>query len=1012
MSVWTLRRCFGAPSLLLAGIVVFLALAPSARAEFGFLAGDAGFSFAATELDGSIDNQAGTHPYALTTSVAFKPGSEPAGPGEFFTDGDVRNLRIDRPAGLIENPTVVAQCSQALFNTPRQSPFQESLSGEHCPDDSQVGTIEVEAIRGSAAVTRRFGVFNLAPPPGYPAMLGASPFGVPVVFVSNVDSSGGEYRLSLDAANISQQLNLARLELSVWGNPWLVGHDRERGNCLNEVDPDAYFGTDAVLEREPQTKPPTPPYYTPGTCSVGDPKVHPPYAYLTMPASCRGPLVSIVTATAWQQPQTVVRNAQSQDEGGQPLPLAGCGPAGGETEDGTAVPTSDRTGSATGLDFSLVKDQKTLLWNFTPTGRLIPQIKAPSQVKRAVVTLPEGMTINPSLGAGLGSCSSAQYAAETATAPPGVGCPNNSKIGQMTIDSPLYAAPLEGGIYLAQPDDRRTPGAGTENPFDALLAVYLIAKASDRGVIVKLPGQVQLDERTGQIVTVFDGLPQLPYSKLDIRFRDGQRSPLASPRACRAYETTVDLSPWRDPSEVHRNRSVFELSRGIGGGPCPPALSPFAPQSQSGTLNRNAGAHTPFYLRLTRADTDQEITSYSAELPTGLLGNLTGVPYCPEASIAAAAANTGFGETERPSCPDASRIGRTVSGYGLGSVLAYAPGNLYLAGPYNGSSLSIVAVNSATVGPFDLGVIIVRSAIRIDSRTARVWIDSAGSDPIPHIMRGVPIHLRDIRVYIDRPNFTLNPTSCEPSSMQSVLTGAGASFADRADDPSVAVPSPFQVSFCSSLGFAPRIDFRHKGAVKRGAHPTLRTIVRPRPGDANIGRVIATLPPSEFLAQENIKTICGRAAYARRACPPESVYGWARAVTPLMAEPLEGPVVLRASDNSLPDLAAQIRGRGIDIDVVGRIDSVRGRLRVTYDVLPDAPVSRFELTIHGGKKRGLLVNSDNVCKAGPATVRMIGHNNVGVVRRPLLVNPICKQKKKNKKSAKKKGSRAKGEKRK
>jgi hypothetical protein len=247
--------------------------------------------------------------------------------------------------------------------------------------------------------------------------------------------------------------------------------------------------------------------------------------------------------------------------------------------------------------------------------------------------------------------------------------------------------------------------------------------------------------------------------------------------------------------------------------------------------------------------------------------------------------------------------------------------------------------------------------------------------------------------------------------MRSVLTGAGASFADRGDDPSVAVPSPFQVSFCSSLGFAPRIDFRLKGAVRRGAYPTLRAIVTPRPGDANIGRVTATMPASEFLAQENIKTICGRAAFARRACPAESVYGWARAVTPLMAEPLEGPVVLRASDNSLPDLAAQISGRGIDIDVVGRIDSVKGRLRVTYDVLPDAPVSRFELTIHGGKKRGLLVNSDNVCKAGPATVRMIGHNNVGVVRRPLLVNPLCK--KKNKKSAKKKkGSRAKGGKRK
>jgi hypothetical protein len=989
-----IRRRHGALPLLLAAMALLvLAAAPTARAEFGFLPGDAGFSFAATELDGSIDDQGGTHPYALTTRVAFELASEPSGqPGEYFTDGDLRDLRIERPAGLIENPTAVAQCSLDRFDTPRESPFQESLSGEHCPDASQVGTIDVEAIRGGARVSRRFGVFNLVPPPGYPAMIGASPYGVPISFVSKVDSAAGEYRLTLEATNVSQQLNLSRLEISLWGNPWLVGHDRERGNCLNEIDPDAYFGTDAVLEREPQTKPPSPPYYTPGTCSIGDPKVYPPNAYLTLPTSCRGPLASSVTATSWQQPQPMTRVAVSEDGAGQPLPLSGCGPHGLEDEDGSAVPTSERAGSATGLDFRLVKDQATLLWNFTPTGRLIPLIRAPSQVKRAVITLPEGMTINPSLGAGLGSCTPAQYAAETATSPPQAGCPNSSKIGQMTIHSPLFEAPIEGGMYLARPDDPRTGAPGAENPFDGLLALYLIAKAGDRGVIVKLPGQVQLDPATGRIVATFDNLPQLPYSSLDIRFRDGQRSPLATPRACGSYETTVDLDPWRDPGLSFRNRSVFELSRGIGGGPCPAGVAPFAPEARSGTFNRNAGSYSPFFLRFTRSDADQEITSYSTQLPTGLLGDISDVPFCPEAAIASARSRDGFGEAAAPSCPEAAKIGHTYSGYGMGSVLAYAPGNLYLAGPYNGSPLSIVAVNPATVGPFDLGVIIVRLAVRIDPRTARVWLDAAGSDPIPHIMRGVPIHLRDVRVDIDRLGFTLNPTSCEPAAMPSVLTGSGASTADPADDVAVSVANPFQVSFCSSLPFAPRIRMRLKGGVRRGAHPALTTTVTPRPGDANIGLVTATLPPSQFLAQENIGTICSRQAYAQRACPAQSVYGWARAETPLMAEPLEGPVVLRASDNPLPDLVAQLRGRGIDIDLVGRIDAVKGKLRATYDVLPDAPVSRFQLTLRGGRKHGLVVNSDNVCRAAPATVRMVGHNNVGVIRRPRLLNPACKKK--------------------
>lgn len=998
------RRHRTVPVLLAAVALLALAGAPAAHAEFGFLPGGNGFSFSATELDGSVDDQGGTHPYALATRVAFELGTEPSGqPGEYFTDGDVRNLRIERPAGLIENPTVVAQCSLDRFGTPRESPFQESLSGEQCPDASQVGTIDVEAIRGGARVSRRFGVFNLVPPPGYPAMIGASPFGIPIAFASKVDSAEGEYRLALEARNISQQLNLSRFEISLWGNPWLVGHDRERGNCLNETDPDAYFGTDAILEREPQTKPPSSPFYTPGTCSIGDPKAYPPSAYLTLPTSCRGPLSSTVTATSWQQPQPVRRGAVSEDEEGQPLPLSGCGPHGLEGEDGSAVPTSDRAGSATGLDFRLVKDQSTLLWNFTPTGRLIPLIRAPSQVERAVVTLPEGMTINPSLGAGLGSCTPAEYAAESATSPPGAGCPNSSKIGQMTIHSPLFEAPIEGGMYLAQPDDPRTSAAGAENPFDGLLALYLIAKATDRGVIVKLPGRVQLDPGTGRIVATFDDLPQLPYSSLDIRFRDGQRSPLASPRACGAYETIVDLNPWRDPSLSFRNRSLFELSKGAGGGPCPPALAPFAPEARSGTFNRNAGSFSPFFLRFTRSDADQEITSYSTQLPNGLLGDISTVPFCPEAAIAAARGRNGFAEAATPSCPEAAKIGRTYSGYGLGSVLAYAAGNLYLAGPYNGSPLSIVAVNPATVGPFDLGVIIVRLAVRVDPRTAKVWLDAAGSDPIPHLMRGVPIHLRDVRVNIDRPKFTVNPTSCEPSAMPSVLTGSGVSSADPADDIAVSVANPFQVSFCSSLPFAPRIRMRLKGGVSRGAYPALVTTVTPRRGDANIGRVTATLPASQFLAQENIGMICSIRAYAQRACPAESIYGWARAETPLMAEPLEGPVVLRASENPLPDLVAQLRGRGIDIDVVGRIDAVRGRLRATYDVLPDAPVSRFQLTLRGGRKHGLVVNSDNVCGAAPATVKMIGQNNLGVIRRPRLLNPICKKRARAEKPARGRG---------
>ncbi|HYJ20838.1 MAG TPA: hypothetical protein VEW07_02300, partial [Solirubrobacterales bacterium] len=407
--------------------------------------------------------------------------------------------------------------------------------------------------------------------------------------------------------------------------------------------------------------------------------------------------------------------------------------------------------------------------------------------------------------------------------------------------------------------------------------------------------------------------------------------------------------------------------------------------------NRNAGSRSPFYLHLTRSDAEQEITSYSATLPKGLLGSIAGVPFCPEAAIQAAARNGGFAETASPSCPAASKIGHTTAGYGLGSVLAYAPGGLYLAGPYNGSPLSIVAVDSATVGPFDLGVIIVRSAIRVDPRTAEISIDSAGSDPIPHIIKGIPLHLRDIRVYIDRPQFMVNPTSCERFGIVSTLNGSGAVFSSAADDSTAAVANPFQVSFCSSLPFKPRLDLRLGGGTKRGKYPSLRATVTPRAGDAGIGKAVVTLPPALFLAQDHIDTICSRVQSAASRCPSGSIYGKARAITPLMDEPLEGPVYLRASDNKLPDLVAELHGRGIRIDVVGRIDSKDGGMRATYDVLPDAPVSKFVLNLKGGK-RGLLVNSEDLCASAPARAQLTGHNNLAAKVRPALLNPKCKKK--------------------
>lgn len=940
--------------LLILGLCLAAALwiPATAQADFGFQPGSAGFDAKPLAEGGQPDTQAGSHPIALQVDVNLNPGPEsPDQPGVGFSDGDLRNLTLQLPPGLIEDPSAIERCSQADFHTARVTPWEaDSLSGENCPARTQVGTIEVRSSHGGGEA-RTFGLFNLTPPPGAPSELGASPYGAPIVFVPEIRQAEGEYGITLKAADIPQLVDLTGFTLTVWGTPWSVLHNSQRGNCLNEAEPG--FGW--------------------AKCSPGTPSQNPPVAYLTLPTSCDGPLSFVATAQSW--------GGQSASTVTQQPPLQEC-----ETLAFDPHPfgqlSDPRTSSPSGYAFEIAVDDSGVT---NPAGR------SPSAVRRAVVALPDGVTINPSVGAGLGVCTPEQYAAETASSPPGAGCPNESKIGDFKVKTPLFPGTVEGSLFLASP---------YQNPFGTLIAIYLVAKTPERGIIVKVAGRVDADPASGRLVTDFDRLPQLPYSSLVIHFREGQRSPLATPRECGLHSTSSDLTAWRDPNLVRHTDSAAAITAGVGGGACPSLPTPFAPQASGGMSNSQAGAYTPFYLRLTRADQEQEFTSYSATLPPGLLGKAAGIPFCSDAAIAAAKTKSGVDELEHPSCPAASRIGHTSAGYGVGPVLTYAPGGLYLAGPYHGSNFSVVAIDSALVGPFDLGVVVVRSALRVDRHNAQVSIDSAGSDPIPHILGGIPLHLRDIRVYIDRPQTTLNPTSCAPFSLSSTLSGSGERFDDRADDTTATATTPFQAFNCTALGFSPKLSLRLRGKTKRADNPSLRVEVRPRSGDANVGSASVALPGSLFLDQSHLETICTRPQFAREACPPGSIYGHARVFTPLLDQPLEGDVLLRASDNPLPDLVVALRGGGFNlaIDLVGRVDSYKGGLRGSFSDLPDAPFTRFVMRLRGGK-HSLIVNAANLCAKSQRGVALFtGQNNLGVRWTP-KVTSRCGGKKHHKKGS-------------
>jgi hypothetical protein len=932
---------------LLAAIAAALLAAPAGATAFDFLPGSAGFDANAYAEGGGPAKQAGSHPLAVSFEVNFE--TEGGGP---FTSGDLRDLSLEMPPGLIENPTSITakECSQVDFQTPRDSPWEESQSGESCKDNTQVGVATLRSSFGGGT-TRTFGLFNLAPPPGAPSQLGFNPYGAPFILAPSIRQADGEYGITLQAKNVSQMLNMSGLTLTIWGVPWSVIHNEQRGNCLNEAEP--AFGW--------------------AKCSVGPPgnvesDLH---AYLTLPTSCEEPLDFTAVATAWGEP-----GKATETTAGKPT-LEGC--KGLEFNPHSSAQLSDpRASSPSGYSFNIEVDTR---------GVTDPACCAPTPVRKAVGILPEGVTINPSVGAGLGVCSPAQYEAETPLSPFGAGCPSESKIGDFSVSSPIITGPIEGNIFLAAPH---------QNPFGSLIAVYLVAKSTQRGILVKVPGELKPDPVTGSLTATFDKLPQLPYSVLHLHFREGQRSPLATPPACGPIATNTDFTPWRDPSVVRHESLPAAITAGVGGGPCPSGLAPFAPQARGGTLNSRAGAYTPFYLRLSRKVTEQEIVSYSAQFPPGLLGKIAGVPYCPEAAIEAARRNSGVAERDHPSCPAASLIGHTTSGYGVGSVFAYAPGNLYLAGPYRGSAFSVVAIDSALVGPFDLGVVIVRSAVRIDPETAQASIDATGTDPIPHIIGGIPIHLRDIRAYIDRPKFTVNPTSCEKFTVASAMNGAGLHFGDRSDDTLATATAPFQAFDCASLGFKPRIGLNIKGGTKRGDYGSLRVVVRPRPGDANLASSQVTLPASLFLDQSHIRTICTKVQFASHRCPPGSVYGHVRAFTPLLEDPMEGPAYLRSSSHTLPDLVFALRGHGIEVDVAGRIDSFKGGIRGTFPTIPDAPVSKFVLRMNAGK-RGVLVNAENLCKRKQlGSARFVGHANRGWLLHP-EVKAKCKKAQKQKK---------------
>lgn len=818
--------------------------------------------------------------------------------------GELKTVRVDLPVGLSVNPGATERCPLTTF---------EAGAGG-CPPGSKVGeSFVTTSLLGvplpPTAPLTQVPVYNVIPKFGEPARFGLELADNEVFLEADVEWAG-DYHEGFTI----QVPQAAELE------PLIEGLVLKNRLVFNGRSGDGTFIT------------------TPGTC-LGEAEPGPSgRAYSTY-------LLAV--------------SHQEAAEPGYEFPADAAPPLESRIPPGTEPEECDTIPYDPGLDVApgtATTDSPAGAVVEATVPHIVPpdpqdEVQESSHTRAAQVSLPVGIALNPSAANGLKACDDGQFGKGTKNP---VACPPESKIGTVTIESPpLPEGDLTGNVYVGQPIGR-DPTSGT------LYRIFIAAESERYGISARFVGNVRADPSTGQLTTTIAETPQVPFTSFELDFDDGPKAVLSSAQVCAPGPATGQMTPWSgNPAATPESKVAF--ADAPGGGPCPETLAerPFGPSFQIRPQGSKAGAFSPVSLDLARGDGQQEVKGVDVTLAPGITGKLAGIPYCPESAIAAAAGRDGTAEQAAPSCPLQSQVGIATIASGTGPAPIQIGGKVFLSGPYRGAPLSLAVLTPATAGPYDLGTVVVRVALFVDPETAQI---RAVSDPIPHIFGGAQLSIRSIDVDVDRKGFTLNPTSCEPLASGGVLNGGGGDPNSAAAFSAFAVSTPFQTTDCAALGFKPKLFTRMFGgrkATRRGGHAKFRAVLVARNGDANIRRAVLTLPRSLFLDQGNIRTICTRVQLAANACPKAAVYGFARAKTPLLDDELAGPVYLTSSNNLLPDLLVDLRGQ-VDVRLRGVIDTSKGRIRNIFSTVPDVPVSRFAITMKGGRK-GLLENSRNLC---------------------------------------------------
>jgi hypothetical protein len=931
------------------------------------------FAFLPENEDGSPDTQAGSHPFQLTSTITFNQALESNShwPGEELptTPALTKDLNIHLPAGFVGDPTPFPQCSALQFGTIKPGDI------DLCPPDTALGvaSVTLEEPHNQGMATIAVPLFNLTPAKGEPARFGFEALGVPVILDTAV-RAGGDYGVTVSVKDISEAGGVLSSRVTFWGVPGDPRHDISRGwSCLD--------------------------YFAGGSCTEPDESQPPPF--LALPTSCTGSLKSPVEEVdSWAEPGKFLAPVESTTEES----LSGCNrlafnPSIEVAPDGPAASTP------TGLTVDVHVPQDTTL---TSTGL------AESDVRSTTVTLPAGLQVNPAAAGGLEACTEADIGFESYDDATGQAffheeseperqglvshqeCPAGSKLGTVKIRTPLLSEPLEGSVYQA---------AQGANPFGSLLALYVVAEDKEAGVRVRLAGKVEPNLNTGQLVSTFDQTPELPFEEFDLTFFGGGKAPLAS-ASCGAYRTETSIEPWSG-GVAASPFSEFDVTTGPDGTPCS-SLGSFSPAFLSGTANNDAGVFSPLTLTLSRKNGEQTLSTVAMTMPPGLLGMLSKVALCGEAQ-----ANGG-------SCPASSQIGHVTVQAGVGNEPITLPeagrqeDPVYLSGPYEGAPFGLAIVVHPEAGPFNLEEdgrpVIVRAKIEINSTTAQV---SIASNPMPTMLRGIPLDVRTVNVTIDREGFMFTPTNCEPLAIDGTIDSAEGAVAN--------VSSRYEAANCATLPFKPKLSASTVGKASKAGGASLDVKVtakggpQPGGGEANIKSVKVDLPkqlPSRLTTLQ--KACTARVFEANPAsCPKESDAGSATASTPVLAHPLVGPAYLVSHGRAaFPDLEIVLQGEGITLILDGSTDIKKGITSSTFRSVPDAPISSFELKLPTGKYSILGTNLPqsahySLCKRTLAMpTAFVGQNGAEIHESTPISVSGCPKGKKAKKGKTKRGKKS------